>query len=83
MECLWLGLQCDTMIDIEIIFISSSTPKKIKATSVYTKAGLLCVEMIPDEQGRVLILKYPLSNIFQVAHYHGEHLGSCKSLPIK
>ena len=63
---------------IEILFISSSTPKTIDASAVYTKAGLLCVELLPDKKGRTLIIKYPLLNIFQVAHYHGEHLGSCK-----
>lgn len=62
----------------EIIFISSSTPKVVEAEAIYTKAGLLCVELMPDEHGRTLILKYPLCNIFHVAHYHGEHCGSCK-----
>jgi len=65
-------------MNVEIIFISSSTPKKVKATTVYTKDHLLCVELIPDKEGRTLILKYPLCNIFQVAHYHGKHLGTCK-----
>lgn len=63
---------------IEIIFISSSTPKKIDAAAVYTKGGLLCIEWMPDEEGRALITKYPLLNIFHVAHYHGDHLGTCK-----
>ena len=63
---------------VEIIFISSSTPKTVDASAVYTKAGLLCVELVPDKKGRTLILKYPLCNIFHVAHYHGRHLGTCK-----
>lgn len=65
----------------EILFISSSTPKIIDAAAIYTKANLLCVEFIPDSEGRTLIVKYPLCNIFSVASYHGEHLGSCKYTP--
>ena len=59
-------------MDIEIIFHSSSTPKKMsEVRALYTKGGLLCVQM---EDG--LIIKYPLMNIFSVAHYHGKHLGT-------
>ena len=59
-------------MDIEIIFHSASTPKKVsEVRTLYTKGGLLCVQM---EDG--LIIKYPLMNIFSVAHYHGEHLGT-------
>ena len=65
---------------VEILFISSSTPKTVMAGAVYTKAGLLCIELVSDDKGRTLILKYPLTNIFQIAHYHGEHFGSCKHL---
>lgn len=65
-------------MEIEIIFISSSTPKRLNAVAVYTKGNLLCVELNPDRDGRTLILKYPLCNIFHVAHYHGDHLGTCK-----
>lgn len=63
---------------VEILFCSSSTPKQIDATAVYTKNNLLCVEWVPDNEGRTLITKYPLMNIFHVAHYHGDHLGTCK-----
>jgi len=62
----------------EIIFISSSTPKTVDAATIYTKGGLLCIELVPDRDGQTLILKYPLCNIFHIAHYHGEHLGTCK-----
>ncbi len=63
---------------IEIIFISSSTPKVMEASAVYCKGPLLCVEIPPDKRGRVMILKYPLCNVFQVAHYHGRHAGTTK-----
>ena len=62
----------------EILFHTSSTPKVIDAAAVYTKAGLLCVEWVPDAQGRTLITKYPLVNVFSVSHYHGTHLGTGK-----
>ncbi len=57
---------------IEIIFHSSSTPKKCKdVEAVYTKGGLLCIQYANH-----LIVKYPLCNVFSVAHNHGPHLGS-------
>lgn len=60
----------------EIIFHTSSTPKIVKKVhAIYTKGELLCVQM---KDG--LIVKYPLLNVFSVAHYHGKHLGStCKN----
>ena len=60
---------------IEIIFHSSSTPKKCEVEQIYTKGDFLCTGY-KDE----LIVKYPLCNIFSVAHYHGPHLGTtqCK-----
>ncbi len=62
-------------MEIEVIFHSSSTPKKMKEVRLlYTKGGLLCIQM---EDG--LIIKYPLLNIFSVAHYHGEHLGTTQN----
>ena len=58
-------------MDIEIIFMSSSTPKKISGVdAVYTKGGLLCVQV-----GR-MIYKYPLLNVFSVCHEHGHHWGT-------
>lgn len=47
--------------------------------SVYTKDALLCIQR---ENG--LIIKYPLLNIFQIAHMHGGHAGSAveEKLPI-
>jgi hypothetical protein len=63
---------------VEIIFCSSSTPKVMFASAVYTKGSLLCVEMLPDKKGNVLIVKYPLCNIFSIAHRHGDHAGSTK-----
>jgi hypothetical protein len=59
-------------MEIEIIFVQSSTPKKIKNVyAVYTKDALLCVQL---EEG--LIIKYPLIHIFSICHQHGNHLGS-------
>ena len=63
---------------VEIIFNQSSTPKRVDAEAVYTKDGLLCVEWVKDKNGKTLITKYPLCNVFHVAHYHGDHLGTCK-----
>jgi len=61
---------------IEIIFHSSSTAKKcVDVIAVYTKSDLLCVEY---KNG--LIMKYPLCNIFSVAGYHHNHLGSTKNV---
>lgn len=57
---------------VEIIFHSSSTAKvheNVKA--VYTKGDLLCVQL---DDG--WILKYPLMNIFCVAHKHKFHIGT-------
>jgi len=57
---------------VEVLFHSSSTPKIIKdAVSVYTKGLFVCVQ---KKSG--LILKWPESNVFQVAHMHGMHEGS-------
>ncbi len=60
---------------IEIIFHSSSTPKVHEDTyAVYTKDALLCVQL---ESG--LIMKYPLLNVFSIAHVHGNHLGTTRA----
>ena len=56
---------------VEILFHTSSSPKKIKAVAVYTKDALLCIQRADG-----MILKYPLLNVFQVAHRHGAHVGS-------
>jgi len=57
---------------VEIIFHTASTPKVIEnALTVYTKGGFCCVQL---DDG--MIMKYPLMNIFSVAHRHGEHYGS-------
>lgn len=59
---------------VEIIFHTSSTPKVIrKAYAVYTKGGLLCVQLKGG-----MIVKYPLCNVFSVAHKHGRHKGSTR-----
>lgn len=59
------------MFDVEILFMSSSTPKKIEnAEAVFTKDGLLVVRV--DEY----LYKYPLCNVFSVVHKHGPHWGS-------
>jgi hypothetical protein len=61
---------------IEIIFHTSSTSKIVKKVhAVYTKGQFCCVQMKNN-----LIVKYPLLNIFSVAHKHGNHLGTtCKN----
>ncbi len=62
-------------MEIEIIFRSSSTPKKIKnATHLYTKGEMVCVQL---EDG--WIVSYPLVNIFQVAHKHSNHVGTTQN----
>lgn len=61
---------------VEIIFHTASAPKVCKnVVTVYTKGDLLCLQY---KKG--IIVKYPLINIFSVAHTHGVHLGSseCK-----
>ena len=56
---------------VEIIFMSSSTPKKITGVdAVYTKDALLCVQV------GEMIMKYPLCNVFSVCHPHGPHWGT-------
>ena len=63
-----------TVMKIEIIFHTSSTPKKCtKVEAVYTKGGLLVVQY---QDG--LMVKYPLCNVFSIAGYHTCHLGSTK-----
>lgn len=61
-------------MEVEILFHSSSTPKIIEATAVYTKGALLCIELADSN----VIIKYPLVNVFSVAHEHGFHLGTSK-----
>lgn len=61
---------------VEILFISSSAPKVHENVyAVYTKGGLLCVHL---DDG--LIMKYPMVNVFSVAHQHGNHLGSVRGM---
>lgn len=59
---------------VEIFFHTSSTPKTVDANAVYTKGGLLCVELSDNKT----IIKYPLCNVFSVAHEHGHHVGTSK-----
>ena len=59
---------------VSLLFHTSAREKRIVAEDVYTKGGLLCVQL----PGGV-ILKYPLCNVFQVAHLHGPHAGSQRS----
>ena len=61
-------------MEVEILFHTSSTPKIVEASTVYTKGGLLCIELSNENT----ILKYPLCNVFQVAHSHGYHKGTSK-----
>lgn len=60
-----------TESEIEIIFISSNTPKRMSAVATYTKAGFFCVQRTDG-----MIIRYPMMNIFQVASMHGSHIGS-------
>jgi len=57
--------------EIEILFMSSNTPKRMKCVATYTKADFFCVQR---KDG--MIIRYPLMNIFQVANMHGPHIGS-------
>lgn len=58
-------------VKYQIIFISSSTPKEIEAIRFYTKADFACFML---EDG--IIIRYPISNIFQVSNKHYPHIGS-------
>lgn len=59
--------------EVEILFHTSSAPKKIKnVKGVYTKGELLCISFTNSE----LIVKYPLMNIFSICSFHRPHLGS-------
>ena len=63
------------MMKVEIMFHTTSTPKKCKKVeAVYTKGGLLCVQFKTG-----LIMKYPLCNVFSIANYHKPHLGSTEA----
>lgn len=60
--------------EIEILFHSSSAPKRCKGViAVYTKGALLCVQY---KDG--MISKYPLCNVFSVSGRHGPHWGSTR-----
>ena len=57
---------------LQIIFHSSSTPKVCPDVDAhYTKGGMFCVQYSSG-----LIVAYPLANLFSVAYWHGQHLGS-------
>lgn len=59
---------------VEIIFHTSSTPKKHEdVDAIYTKGGLLCIQ---HKNG--LIMGYPLLNVFSVASEHHKHLGTTR-----
>lgn len=60
-------------IDIEIIFQSSSRPKRMTVEDIYTKAGFVCLQCADG-----LIVRYPMMNIFSICSKHGPHLGSCR-----
>ncbi len=57
--------------EIEILFHTSSRPKRFRVVALYTKDALLCCQRADG-----MIVKYPLLNVFQVAHMHGEHCNS-------
>ncbi len=56
---------------VEILFHTSSSPKIFNVVAVYTKGGLLCCQ-----KPKGMIVKYPLCNVFQVAHRHGKHVNT-------
>jgi hypothetical protein len=63
---------------VEVIFHSSSTPKVFEnADAVYTKGGLLCIQVAD------MLIKYPLLNVFSVCHKHGPHWGSNRNNEVK
>jgi hypothetical protein len=66
------------MIWCEIIFKDSSTPKRFEdVRRIYVKAGLWCIELADrDDEGRPIIMAYPLINIFSIARPHPKHIGS-------
>ena len=61
----------------EIIFKDSSTPKVFPdVRRMYAKGGMWCVELPDkDDEGRPIILAYPLDNIFSIARPHPNHVG--------
>ena len=62
-------------MEVEIIFHSSSTPKKItNAAQLYTKGQMVCVQL---DDG--WIIRYPLVNIFSVANKHENHIGTTQN----
>jgi hypothetical protein len=62
-------------MEIEIIFHSSSTPKKIKnAKQLYTKGEMVCVQL---DDG--WIVRYPLLGVFSVASRHENHVGTTQN----
>ena len=74
------------MMDIEIIFDTSSAPKIIEnVEAVYTKGNLVCIQYfgpytgtIPKYKGKILrqMLKYPDCKIHHIWHPHGDHGGT-------
>ena len=57
-------------MEIEIIFKDASVPKRIEIDSCYTKGGFFVIRI------KDMLIKYPMRNIFSVAHKHGYHWGS-------
>ena len=56
---------------VEVLFHTSSSPKIINATAIYTKDGLLCLSR---KDG--LIYRFPLCNVFSVCSWHKQHTGT-------
>jgi hypothetical protein len=62
------------MMFIEILFHTSSTPKRIEdVDAIYTKGGLLCIQLTNAQ-----VQAYPLINIFSICYEHQPHLGSTR-----
>lgn len=66
------------MIWCKIIFKDSCTPKHFKdVRRMYAKAGLWNIELAKrDDEGRPVIVSYPLVNIFEIARPHPDHIGA-------
>ncbi len=65
----------ENKMEVEIIFHSSSTPKRIKnVKQLYTKGQMVCMQL--DDEW---IVRYPLLNVFSVASKHENHIGTTQN----
>ena len=59
--------------DIEIIFRTSSAPKKMTVDAVYWEAGRVSLQL---EDGTIIV--HPTDVIFSIAYKHSKHLGTTR-----